>query len=652
MIFAPERARYMLSLEPAVEGSATVRAVHIASIDGVSKSYDGRSLFSGLSFGITSDDRIGIVGRNGSGKSTLLAILAGRETVDAGRVVFQGDVSIAFLEQEPDHDPTQTIDEVVMAGQPVLVAALQRYDVATQRLSVDPEDAGAVEALARATATLDRLDGWTVEHKRTAILDRLGFDDSSVKLGSLSGGQRRRVALAAALVSDADLLILDEPTNHLDADAVDWLERELAGRNGPLVMVTHDRFLLERLTNVMIELDDGHAYRHDGTYSDLLTARLERTRQTAAAEARRNNALRKEIAWLRRGARARTSKPKFRLAQVEALQSIGTSRELPALDLGTGRRRLGKRAIQLDGVSAGYDGRSVVRNVELNLGPGDRIGIVGANGTGKTTLLRLIAGEIEGDGGVIWRSPNCVIGMYCQTATVEADGRRAIEVITDVGTHIPLVDGSVVSATKLAERFGFDAAMQHRQIADLSGGERRRLALLEILMDAPNVLLLDEPTNDLDVETLAVLEDYLDGFGGVLVVASHDRYLLDRLTDVFYDVNSRGGLDEHVGDWESYRGRRDAAVVAAKAKAKSKSRSTPARKRPSNATGGSNRSSGRELERLGSLVAALESKKASAEAELESCRDYEAAGRLGAAVAAIAAELSAAEDRWLEASLS
>ena len=510
--------------------------VLVLSASGLAKAYDQNVLFTDVSFGVSTNDHIGVVGRNGAGKSTLLRILAGDEEPDAGEVVARSGVRIAWLPQEPRPPARATAIEVARDGQEAFVPA----------------------------------------HEAEAMLDVLGIlPDHPV--GELSGGQRRRVALAKALLAPSDLLILDEPTNHLDVDTIDWLEEQLRHRAGGLMMVTHDRYFLERLTDQMLEVDGGGVFRHEGSYADMLEARAHRQAVAQKQDARRRNLLRKEIEWLRRQPKARGTKPKFREDTARELMNVTGPQEEQSLQLGTGRRRLGTHVIDAEGLTAGYEGVPVVAGVEVSIGPGDRIGIAGPNGAGKTTLLKTLIGELEPVAGEVKRGSTVELGVYRQDADVPADDTPVLETILEIGTHIPLANGDKLTAGRLAERFGFDDRLQYTPVRRLSGGERRRLALLHILVQAPNVLVLDEPTNDLDLDTLAALEDHLDGFRGTLIVASHDRFVLDRLTDELLAVHPGrpgvgGGADQpgHVTrhlDWRHYRDEVDKSAAKRQANA-------------------------------------------------------------------------------------
>jgi ATP-binding cassette subfamily F protein uup len=619
------------------------RRMHVCSVDRISKAYPGGDgpLFSGVRFGLTTDDRVGVVGPNGAGKSTLLRIVAGVEDPDDGRVVFARDARVAVLDQDPAFDPAEhALDAVLRLA---LSTASSAASSAASSIAGASDDATQVDA-GRSELRSD------LEVAARSVLDRLGVTDPDAPMGTLSGGLRRRVALAAALAQPTDLLVLDEPTNHLDADAVDWLESHLQRRPGGLLMVTHDRWFLERVCNRIVVVDAGTFASHDGGWAVYTEDRARRAELAGRTERRRRNLARKELAWLRRGAKARTSKPKFRLEQAATLLADGPADDDGTLQLGTGRRRLGRTGIECDAATVRFGERTVLRDVSLLLGAGDRIGVVGPNGAGKTTLLRLLAGELPPVTGAARHGSTVVCGFYRQDATVPDDDRSVLDAVTDVAAHVPLADGTTVPASRMCERFGFDAALQRRSVRLLSGGERRRLALLRVLMDAPNVLFLDEPTNDLDLDTLTALEDHLDGFGGVLVVASHDRFLLDRCTDRYLAVDTDGGVREIVGDWDAYRDAVRAAAVTRRERGAStvardgSERRTP---RPGRLSFGQKR----ELSELEARIADLTGRIGSLRDTLGAPgAGHDAVAVAAAELASVESELTEAEDRWLELS--
>ena len=547
---------------------------------------------------MSSTDRVAIVGPNGSGKSTLLQIVAGEVAPDDGEVVFNNDARVAWLPQTPRPAPDTTTMEVAAA------------------------------------------DPTVHHHEAEAMLDRLGLSPDQ-PLGTLSGGQKRRVALAQALLPPSDLLVLDEPTNHLDADTIDWLEGELQRRACGLLFVTHDRYLLERLTTRMLDLHDRPTWI-EGTYADVVEARLERREARDRADQVRRNLLRKELAWLRRGPRARTSKPKFRLEQAQQLIEAAGPDEPVQLELGTGRRRLGTRVLEAHGVTVTYEGTTVLDGIDLDLGPGERVAVVGPNGAGKTTLLRALAGDLEPDAGSITWGPTVELAIYDQEASAAPTDVKVLDTITAIAEWVPLATGDRLSASALAERFGFPGTLQQASVARLSGGERRRLALLHLLIRAPNVLLLDEPTNDLDIDTLQTLEDYLDGFRGTLLVASHDRYVLDRLTDQTVAIED-GHLRPYL-DWEAYReahlerrADQQTTTAAPSDSAEENRRRQEQRKQV--------RSLEQRMDRLQQQRRQLEQKLAAV------ATDYEAAATVSADLEEVRAELAEIEDAWLELSV-
>jgi ABC transport system ATP-binding/permease protein len=572
--------------------------MHLVSVDAVTASVEGRTLFADASFGLSTDDRVGVVGPNGSGKSTLLAIIAGRRPPDGGDVVHRRGMRIGWLDQAPELVAPSALDAVL-----------------------------AADASAR-------------PHEAAALLDRLGIDPEQSP-AAMSGGQRRRVALAGTLLAPADLLVLDEPTNHLDVDTIDWLETELRRRACGLLLVTHDRYVLERVTNRMLDLADERVYWHDGSYSSLLEARAERAAQRERQTLRARNLLTKELAWLRRRPKARTSKPQFRVEQVERLREAAAgSEEARPLELGTGRRRLGDQVFELEDVTVRRGAHTVLEGLDLTIGPGERVAVVGPNGSGKSTLLHVLAGRLDPDAGELRVGVTVEQALYEQEASTPPDDVDVLETVLDIATHVPLANGETLPAHRLAERFGFDGTLQRTPVSRLSGGERRRLALLHLLVAAPNVLLLDEPTNDLDLDTLAVLEDHLDGFAGTLVVASHDRYLLDRLTDRTLAVEG-GEVTEHL-DWSSYREWRESRT-ATRASAGDAPTSASARdNRQRQADRKRARSLEQRLQRLEQRREELEQAMVGAATEPDRLRE------LQDELTDVRAELAEVEDSWLE----
>jgi len=498
--------------------------LNLISLERVSKAHGTTVLLEDVSLGVAAGERIGVVGRNGSGKSTLLGVLTGTEDPDSGRVTRRGDLAVGVLDQSGTLPPGTTVRDVVLPASTF---------AAEHEWAADPAVRSVLSGLE---------------------LDRLGLD---APVAPMSGGERRRVALAAQLIRPLDLLVLDEPTNHLDVEGVAWLAEYVKSRVGALVVVTHDRWFLDEVCSTTWEVAEGRVFAYEGGYSAYTLARAERARIAAVTEERRLNLVRKELAWLRRGPPARTSKPRFRIEAAEALiADEPPPRESMALK-GFAARRLGRTVYDVEDVDYAIGERSLFRDLTWHVGPGDRIGVVGVNGAGKTTLLRLLVGEIEPDRGRVVRGQT-VVPAYLSQHVTELPGRlRVLEAVQEIA-RIARIGNQEISASSLAERFGFAAARQWTPVGDLSGGERRRLQLLRLLMGEPNVLVLDEPTNDLDIDTLTALEDLLDSFPGTVLVVSHDRYFVDRVCDSVVALLGDGSLAALPGGVEEYLARRAA----------------------------------------------------------------------------------------------
>lgn len=526
--------------------------LHLMSIEHISKTHGEKTLFEDVTFGVEEGDRIGIIGVNGTGKSTFLKVVAGLEPADSGNVSVGSRVRIRMLAQDPVFASGETALEHVLGGDSPQLAAVRAYAAAMAELELHPGDPGRQERLIAANARMDELDAWQMESEAKTALARLGIVDANAPVDTLSGGQRKRVAMAAALLQPSDVLILDEPTNHIDNDSVAWLESMLQKRRGALLMITHDRYFLDRVSNRVIELDKGRAYFYEANYSRFLELKLEREEREAASEAKRQNLLRNELAWIRRGAQARSTKQKARIDRYEALKAQPRKEAAAKLDISVASARLGKKIVELDNVSKSYGSRTLIRGFSYIAVPEDRVGIVGRNGSGKSTLLKLIAGKLQPDAGSVTLGPTVKIGWFSQEHEEMDGGKRVLEYIREAAEQVRTAEGESVSASQMLERFLFPPAMQWSLISKLSGGEKRRLQLLRVLMEAPNVLLLDEPTNDLDIATLTVLEDYLDDFPGVVFVVSHDRYFLDRTVDRIAAFEGEGAVTLYVGHYSEY----------------------------------------------------------------------------------------------------
>ncbi|GIP37290.1 ABC transporter ATP-binding protein [Paenibacillus sp. J31TS4] len=532
--------------------------MHLLSAEGLVKSYGTKVLFDGISFSISEGQRIGLIGVNGTGKTSLLRVLAGLEPPDAGSVIHANRFRADYLPQSPEFEPgTTVLDYLFQADTPVM-RAVRDYELALHELERDPDNGRKQAKLFEAQSRMDTLGAWEASTQAKTILSKLGIDAFAQDASLLSGGQRKRVALAAALLHPADLLILDEPTNHIDNETVEWLEEYLSRYRGALLLVTHDRYFLDRVANRILELDRGKLYSYDGNYGVFLEKKAEREEQEAASESKRQNLLRRELAWLHRGAKARTTKQKARIQRAEDLMEQGPGKTDGELELAVTASRLGKQVIELEGVSKTLGGSKLIDGFDYIVMPRDRIGVIGRNGSGKSTLLRLLAGELQPDEGRLVVGQTVKLAFYKQETLHMDESMRVIEYIKEAAETIRLKDGSVVTASQMLERFLFSSSAQWTQIGRLSGGERRRLYLLRTLMGEPNVLLLDEPTNDLDIETLTILEEYLEQFPGAVITVSHDRYFLDKTADRLFAFEGEGRIRLFEGGYSDYLERKRA----------------------------------------------------------------------------------------------
>lgn len=526
--------------------------MNILSAEGISKSYSEKILFNEISLGIDDKDKIGLIGVNGTGKSTLLKVIAGLENTDTGRIIKGNSVRVGYLEQSPVFETGTTVLQQVFNGPSPIMQLLREYEALLKKSSETPETPAIESRLMDIMHKMDALNAWNLESEAKTILTRLGIDNFDADVAVLSGGQRKRIAMSGALINPSELLILDEPTNHIDNDSVDWLEKYLNTRKGALLMVTHDRYFLDRIANRIIELSNSRLYSYQGNYSKFLEMKAEREELEQASERKRQNLLRNELEWIRRGAQARSTKQKARIERFEKLQESEAPAKDESIEIQVGSSRLGRKIIEINNIQMSYESKTIIKDFSYTVRPDDRIGIIGPNGIGKSTLLRLITGEIKPDSGWVDIGETVKIGFFTQE-NVDMDlNLRVIEYIRQVAEHIETRDGSI-SASQMLERFLFPPEVQWTPISKLSGGERRRLYLLSILMGAPNILLLDEPTNDLDIQTLTILESYLDEFPGAVITVSHDRYFLDRTVTRIFSFEGEGYINKYAGNYSDYR---------------------------------------------------------------------------------------------------
>jgi ATP-binding cassette subfamily F protein uup len=525
--------------------------VNLLSSEKISKSYSEKVLLDQISLGINEGDKIGVIGINGTGKSTLLKLIAGVEYPDEGKIIHANDLRVEYLPQNPLFDENTTVLAQVFKCTSPLMQLLRNYEDARQKFEKTPTDVLLEKRLLSLTQEMENQQAWTVESDAKSILTKLGIFDFDAKVATLSGGQKKRVAMAAALINPADLLILDEPTNHIDNATVDWLEKLLNSRSGALLMVTHDRYFLDRVCNRIIELDRGRLFSYQANYSRFLQMKAERDDMEQASERKRQNLFRRELEWISRGAQARSTKQKYRVERFKELKDQKALSMNDKIEIQTVSTRLGKKTIELSHVGKGYDYKELIRDFSYIVLRDDRIGIVGPNGAGKSTLLKMIAGRLQPDTGFVETGETIKIGFFAQENDEMDDSLRVIEYIRDEAEYLT-VNGGTVSASQMLEMFLFPPSAQWTPISKLSGGEKRRLYLLRILMSAPNILLLDEPTNDLDIHTLTILENYLDDFQGAVIAVSHDRYFLDRIAEKIFLLDGNGSVDRFEGNYSYY----------------------------------------------------------------------------------------------------
>lgn len=524
----------------------------ILTVENLSKSYGEKILFENINFTIDNGDKIGLVGVNGTGKSTFIKTIAGVITPDYGSMIKARGLQIESLLQDAELEPDNTVLMEVFKGNQPIMKVLAQYEQAL-KVSETENNKLLQDEVLKLSQEIDRLDGWKIESDAKIVLTKLGITDFSQKIKNLSGGQKKRVALAASLINICDLLILDEPTNHLDSETIIWLEEYLAKYKGALLMVTHDRYFLDNVATKILELDKGSSYIYQGNYSQFLEGKLQREDIAMASERKRQNLYRTELAWIKRGAKARTTKQKARIDRFEELRQQKFSVNTDKIEIGMGTSRLGKMIIEIENLTFNYQDKKIIENFSYNLLRNDRIGIIGNNGLGKSTLLNLIAGKLEPTTGNIKIGQTVKIGYFSQE-TIDMDERlRAIEYIKETAHFITLADGTKLSASQLMETFLFSGDLQWTYIGKLSGGEKRRLYLLKILIDEPNILLLDEPTNDLDMQTLSILEDFIDNFNGAIIFVSHDRYFIDRLAQKSFIFEGDGKIRISNGGYSDYK---------------------------------------------------------------------------------------------------
>ncbi|MBD0851067.1 ABC-F family ATP-binding cassette domain-containing protein [Maribacter arenosus] len=529
--------------------------MNLLSVENIAKSYGELILFEDISFGINKDQKIALIAKNGDGKTSILNILSGKDVPDSGRVNYRKGVRVSFLEQDPELNPDLTIEETIFASDNEVLKVIFAYEKALEQ----PED---IEAYQKAFEAMDRYDAWDFETQYKQILFKLKLEDIHAKVGLLSGGQKKRLALANALINRPDLLILDEPTNHLDLEMIEWLEQYFVKENMTLLMVTHDRYFLERVCNEIIELDGGKLYPYKGNYSYYLEKKEARIEQEAVEQHKSKLLFKKELDWMRRQPKARTTKSKSRIEDFKVIKEKAHQRRKEhEIQLEINMERVGSKILELHKISKSYPGKLLLDQFDYTFTKGERVGIIGKNGTGKSTFLNILSGIDQPDAGKVVLGDTIKIGYYTQEGITVKQGQKVIDVIREFGDFIPLKKGKQISAQQLLERFLFDRKKQYDFVEKLSGGERKRLYLCTVLIQNPNFLILDEPTNDLDIMTLNVLESFLLDFPGCLLVVSHDRYFMDKIVDHLFVFKGEGIIEDFPGNYSDFRTYEDSMII-------------------------------------------------------------------------------------------
>ena len=556
--------------------------MNLLSTESLSKAYGEKKLFDKVAFGIDDSDKIGLIGINGTGKTSFLKVIAGIDEADAGSFIKSSNLKIEYLAQNPDFDFEITILEQVFEGGSPLMVLLREYENVSSSLEKNPTDTKLQMRLMELNAKMDLNEAWQIEREAKTVLMKLGIMEFDKKIGELSGGQRKRVAMAGALIRPCDLLILDEPTNHIDNETITYLEDYLSNRKGALLMVTHDRYFLDRVVNKIWELDEGKLYAYQGAYTKFLELKAQREADDKRIQEKKQSLYKSELAWMRKGVEARRTKQKARKDRFKILETEIDKSSDEKLDISVAGKRLGRKIIEINDISKSFGDKVVLKNFTYTVLKGDRIGIVGNNGEGKSSLLNAIAKKLDLDSGTIEIGETIKIGYYSQENIDMDTSLRVIEYIKNKAEYIETSDGTKITAAMMLEKFLFTGDMQWSFISKLSGGERRRLYLLSVLMEGPNVLLLDEPTNDLDIQTLAILEDYIDEFNGPVITVSHDRYFLDKIADKIFAFEGEGNIEISFGDYTDYSEKKkqtieDTASETVKASLKDKDKSSEAK---------------------------------------------------------------------------
>lgn len=635
--------------------SITLQSVH--------KDFGIKEILKEASFSLDATDKVGLIGTNGSGKSTLLKMIAGLEPIDGGQLLVNSGARIVYLPQQPDLNDNYTVLEQVFADSGEQMALVREYEELSHKLAHTPDDSQLLARFSQVMQRMEATSAWELETKAKIILSKLGIEDFEARISNLSGGYRKRIALAAALLSEPEVLLMDEPTNHLDAMSVEWLQEYLNRYRGAILLITHDRYFLDRVTNRILEIDRGDLYTYAGNYSYYLEKKALAEESALSSQRKHQGVLRRELEWLKRGPKARSTKQKARIDRISDMRETEFKQVQGKVDISTPGRRIGKKVIELENVSKSYNERTLIKNFTYEFSPDDRVGIIGGNGAGKSTLMDIITGRIEPDSGKVEIGSTIHIGYFDQHSEQLLDAlnnnQRVIDYLKEVAEFVKTADGTLITASQMLERFLFPGNQQYAPISKLSGGEKRRLFLLRVLMSAPNVLILDEPTNDLDVQTLSILEEYLEDFNGCVIAVSHDRYFLDRAVNKIFALELGGNLRQYPGNYSvylDYKKAEEAELVQQNANFQQKKNELSKSERPPN-QGANNAKSRRlstwekrEFDKLENKIAQLEIEKSEVEKSLYSAPPGSSTKvqELYKQVETLTQAIETATERWME----